>query len=292
MKAFLRPYTEHFIVLITNRVLLLFVFISLFTGCSRLLFYPYKTHVRTPEQLGLTYTDISVKTRDGIKIHGWFLPAQGLLKGSIYFLHGNAENVSTHVMSVAWLPEQGYQVFMIDYRGFGLSEGDPALPEIFMDIEAGIDWLLAQSHNKPVFLLGQSLGASLGLFFAGTCPAVKNQLDGVISDSSFTRYQDIVRHAASTTWLTWPLQYPASWLMTYPYDPIDVIDRIAPTPLLIVHGTADTIIPFEHSQRLYKKAGEPKQLLTTDDGHIQTFMREEHRLNVLEFLNRIAAKHH
>ncbi|MDO8843858.1 alpha/beta hydrolase [Methylicorpusculum sp.] len=275
----------------TSRLLLLLIMISLFTGCSRLLFYPYKTHVRTPKQLGLTYTDISVITRDGIKIHGWLLPAQGTLKGSIYFLHGNAENVSTHIMSVEWLPEQGYQVFMIDYRGFGLSEGEPALPDVFMDIEAGFDWLFAHSDNKPLFLLGQSLGASLGLFFAGTQPTVKNQLAGVISDSSFTRYNDIVRHAASTTWLTWPLQYPASWLMAYPYDPIDVIDRIAPTPLLIVHGTADTIIPFEHGQRLYEKAGEPKQFLKTDGGHIQTFMRPEHRLNVLAFLNRITTKH-
>ena len=292
MKAFPPPYTEHFSVIKTSQVLLLLAIISLITGCSRLLFYPYKTHVRTPEQLGLTYTDISLTTRDGIKIHGWFLPAQGRLKGSIYFLHGNAENVSTHIMSVAWLPEQGYQVFMIDYRGFGLSEGEPGLPDIFMDIETGFDWLSAQSQNKPVFLLGQSLGASLGIFFAGTRPAVKNQLDGVISDSSFTRYKDIVRHAASTTWLTWPLQYPASWLMAYPYDPIDVIDRIAPTPLLIVHGTADTIIPFEHGQRLYDRAGEPKQLLKTAEGHIQAFMRPEQRLNVLEFLNRIVAKSH
>jgi uncharacterized protein len=291
MKAFPRLYTEYFIVIKTSGVILLFVMISMVTGCSRLLFYPYKPHVRTPEQLGLTYTDISLTTRDGFKIHGWFLPAQGRLKGSIYFLHGNAENVSTHIMSVAWLPEQGYQVFMIDYRGFGLSEGEPALPDVFMDIEAGFDWLLARSLNKPVFLLGQSIGASLGIFFAGTRPVQIKPLDGVISDSSFTRYKDIVRHAASTTWLTWPFQYPASWLMTYPYDPIDVIDRIAPTPLLIVHGSADTLIPFEHGQRLYDKAGGPKQLLKTGDGHIQTFMRPEHRLIVLEFLNRIA-KHH
>ncbi|MBS3952647.1 MAG: alpha/beta fold hydrolase [Methylomicrobium sp.] len=292
MKAFPRSYTGYFIGIKTNRILLLLVIISLVSGCSRLLFYPYKTHVRTPEQLGLAYKDISLTTCDGIQIHGWFLPAEGRLKGSIYFLHGNAENVSTHIKSVAWLPEQGYQVFMIDYRGFGLSDGEPGLPDIFMDIETGFDWLLARSRNKPVFLLGQSLGASLGLFFAGTRPAVKNQLDGVISDSSFTRYKDIVRHAVSTTWLTWPFQYPASWLMTYPYDPIDVIDRIAPTPLLIVHGTADTLIPFEHAQQLYDKAGEPKQLLKTGDGHIQTFMRPEHRLIVLAFLNRIAAKHH
>lgn len=266
--------------------------ISLFSGCSRLLFYPYKLHIRTPEQLGLRYTNISVMSRDGIKIHGWLLPAQGTLKGSIYFLHGNAENISTHIMSVAWLSEQGYQVFMIDYRGFGFSEGEPALPDVFMDIEAGFDWLLAHSDDKPVFLLGQSLGASLGLFFAGTQPVVKNHLAGVISDSAFTRYKNIVRHAASTTWLTWPFQYPASWLMTYPYDPIDVVDRIAPTPLLIVHGTADTLIPFEHAQQLYDKAGEPKQLLKTGDGHIQTLMRPEHRFNVLEFLNRITTKQH
>jgi fermentation-respiration switch protein FrsA (DUF1100 family) len=258
------------------------------SACSKLLFYPLKHYVRTPETLGLSYRDITVETKDNLKIHGWLLPAQGALKGSVYFLHGNAENISTHIESVKWLPEQGYQVFLIDYRGFGASEGEPGLPEVFWDIEAGFDWLLNNSDHKSIFLLGQSIGASLGLYFAAAYAPARHHLAGVISDSAFSSYYQIVRHAAGSFWLTWPLQYPFAWAMDYPYNPIDAVGRIAPIPLLICHGINDRIIPFEQAEQLYRAAEPPKTLLKTEDGHIQTFVEPDNREFVLNFLNRLS----
>ena len=258
-------------------------------ACSGLLFYPYSQHLRNPRTLGLDYRDVVVQTGDNVKIHGWFLPAIGTLKGSVYFLHGNAENISTHIESVKWLPRQGYQVFLIDYRGFGLSEGRPFLPEVFLDIKAGFGWLIEHSRNKPVFLLGQSIGASLGVYFAATNPQAKRYLAGIISDSGFTDYFQIARHAASSFWLTWPFQYPIAWLMDYPYNAIDVIADLAPIPLLICHGKRDEIVPLEHAEQLYHAAKQPKLLLITEDGHIQTFINEKNRAFVLNFINRIGA---
>ena len=73
-----------------------------------------------------------------MRLHGWFLPAQIPSRGTILFLHGNAENVSTHIGSVAWLPAEGFNVFLIDYRGYGLSEGVPTLDGLHRDVEAAI----------------------------------------------------------------------------------------------------------------------------------------------------------
>ena len=255
-------------------------------ACSELLFFPYKQHFLTPESLGLAFQDVIISTEDKINIHGWLLPAQGKMKGSIYFLHGNAENISTHIESVRWLPAKGYQVFLIDYRGFGKSEGVPSLPGVFLDIDAGFHWLLQHSKNKPVFLLGQSIGASLGIYFVATNADAQQSLSAVISDSAFTDYYEIVRHAAASAWPTWPLQHFAAWFMDYPYNPLEVIDQIAPIPLLLIHGENDSIIPIDHCTLLYAKAGQPKKMLKTTGDHIQTFANLENRIFVLDFLKK------
>ena len=270
------------------KISVIIVFTLNLSACSKLLFFPYKQHVLTPESLGLDYQDVIISTEDNINIHGWLLPAQGKMKGSIYFLHGNAENISTHIESVGWLPAEGYQVFLIDYRGFGKSEGVPSLPEVFLDINAGFQWLLQHAKNKPVFLLGQSIGASLGIYFVATNPDAQHYLSAVISDSAFTDYYEIVRHAAASAWPTWPFQHFAAWSMDYPYNPIEVIDQIAPVPLLLVHGENDSIIPVDHCRLLFAKAGQPKKMLKTDGDHIQTFAYLKNRIFVLDFLNHIS----
>ena len=70
---------------------------------------------------------------DGTKLHAWFLPAGGTARGTVLHLHGNAANVSNHLPLVAWMPARGYNVLMLDYRGFGKSEGRPTLDGIVED---------------------------------------------------------------------------------------------------------------------------------------------------------------
>lgn len=269
----------------TVRHRLFIILVLLCSGCSSLLFYPEDHFALEPDEFGLEYQDIHLKTRDGLVIHAWFLPARGILKGSVYFLHGNASNVSNHIHSVKWLPEYGYQVLMIDYRGFGKSEGNPSIPEVFNDIEAGFDWLLARTEQKPLFLLGQSIGASLGIYFATTHNTARQHLSGIVSDAAFTGYFQIARDVAGRNWLTWPLQYPLAWLMDYPYNPINVIDRVAPTPLLFFHSVNDAIIPFEHGRQLFEAARPPKRFYATQGKHIHTLHSPQNRKILLDFFD-------
>ena len=266
------------------------IIVCLFTvflcGCSGLMFHPYRAHVRTPEMVDLQYEDVFLETQDQVKIHGWFLPAQAKLKGSVYFLHGNAENISTHIASVYWLPEQGYQVFLLDYRGYGLSEGEPDLPEVFLDIEASFSWLLKRAEQKPMFILGQSLGASLATYFVAHNESVRENLAGLVSDAAFTNYFEIARHVSSKLWITWPLQYPIGWAMDYPFHPIEAINKISPIPVLIVHSKDDHIIPFEHGEQLYETAKQPKSFLATQGMHGYTFSFIKNRHLLLGFFRR------
>jgi uncharacterized protein len=265
------------------------------TACNSVLFFPGKIWVQTPDQLGLTYKDVALIAEDGVKLSAWWLAAEAEVKGSVLFLHGNAENISTHIHSVAWLPAQGYQVLLLDYRGYGRSEGQPALPDVFMDIEAALTWLTnaPETQGKPRIVLGQSLGASMGGYVVGRQSAStvwSRQLDAVILDAGFSRYSDIAQEAAASHWLTWPLQYPAAWMMPTQYDLVDVVANISPTPLLLIHGTQDQVIPYHHVEALYEAANKPKNRLRYDGPHIGTFNDEENQQLVVDFLDRVIAR--
>jgi fermentation-respiration switch protein FrsA (DUF1100 family) len=262
------------------------------SGCTSLLFYPMKPWVRTPSALGIEYEDIELMSADGTKLSAWWLEAEGEVNGTVIFFHGNAENISTHLGSVYWLPERGYQVMLLDYRGYGRSQGKPGIPEIFDDIAAGLEWTLAEPRaaGKPVFMLGQSLGAAMSGYVIANRPDLRQGLTAVALDAAFASYSDIAKEVASRNWLTWSFQYPAAWAMPNDYDLIDYIGEISPTPVLIIHGTADEIIPFSNGEALFDAAGDPKNFLRYDGPHIQTFRDLELRTLVLGFFNVAATR--
>jgi len=261
------------------------------TGCSGILFFPQEEQVLTPDQLDIEYEDIFLESSDNVTVHGWWLKATEPVLGTIYFLHGNAENISTHIRNIYWLPRRGYQVFLIDYRGFGLSTGTPTLPGALEDIRTGFQFVVDRNagHGKPIYLLGQSLGASMALYFAATDPAAKQQLNAVISDAAFSRYSDIARYAAGRSWLTWVIQYPVSWSMIRGYDPIDYVAEISPVRLLLIHSRDDQIIPFINSQQLREAASPPKTFYETRGPHTATFRSEQNREYLLNYMARTAS---
>ncbi len=274
------------------RACLLLLLIVALSGCSGLLFFPGKNWVRTPEQLGIEYRDVALTSEDGVKLSAWWLEPRGEVKGTILFLHGNAENISTHIGSVYWLPELGYQVLLLDYRGYGHSEGTASLPAVFNDINAAFDWMLAQPEvqDKPVYLLGQSLGASMGGYVVATNADYRKQLDGVVLDAGFASYSEIAREVASRHWLTWAFQYPAGWSMPGAYDLVDHVANISPTPVLIIHGTQDDVVPFKQGERIFAASNKPKSFFRYDGPHIGTFKDLGIRDLFLQFLAEAPAR--
>jgi fermentation-respiration switch protein FrsA (DUF1100 family) len=262
----------------------------LLTGCSGLFFYPDQNTYITPDRLNLEFDDIFIKTPDGETLHGWWLPAQSEPKGTVYFLHGNAQNISSHIMNVAWLPKRRYNVFLIDYRGFGRSSGAPDIEGALQDAEAGLRWLVSRPEvqNQPLFLLGQSLGGALGTALASEWVKRKEQppLDGVILDGTFSGFRAIAREKLGGFWLTWPFQIPLSWTITDEYEGSEYIAGINPVPVMIIHSVRDGIIPFHHGQQLYEAAEEPKTFLQTDTPHASTFVIPAYKEKVLEFMDR------
>lgn len=266
------------------------IFATALSGCSNLLFYPLKTHLHTPGELNLAYEDVSISTTDNEQLHAWWLQATTATKakGSILFLHGNAENISTHFASIAWLPQEGYNVLALDYRGYGLSTGEPDLEGVMTDIGAAFNWLISnKSKEAPFIILGQSIGGALALSFVGSSEVARANTSALIIDSGFESFQGIAREKLSTFWLTWPLQYPLSWLITSEYDPIKVIHTIKPMPIFYIHSVNDQVIPYQHGKTLHKLSSPTATLLTTNAPHISSFMLESARQSTLEYLDKI-----
>jgi len=255
------------------RYLLLSISFLNLSGCSSLFFFPEKVHYFTPTQANINFDDIYLKTEDGETIHGWHLKPNQKSKGIVYFLHGNAENISTHTGSVVWLIEEGYEIFALDYRGFGKSTGSPDLQGALIDIKKGYEWVISEegANQRNVFILGQSLGAALTLSFASHTPALEAHVKGIIVDAGFPSFRGIANEKLSEVWLTWPFQYPLSWLIPSQYDAENNINKIAPIPLLVIHSTNDAIIPYHHGEKIYQQASSPKEFLPTNTPHTATF---------------------
>jgi fermentation-respiration switch protein FrsA (DUF1100 family) len=260
-------------------------------GCSNLtslLFYPQQQYVRTPADINLIYEEVTLQAGDGTELVSWFLPAfkasgeAGRDAPIVLFLHGNAENISTHIGSVYWLPEKGVNVFLLDYRGYGHSAGEPYIPAIFQDVEASLIWLRHRFPKRKIFILGQSIGSAIATTSMALFEEQYN-LTGLVLDASFTGYRDIAQYVtlnSAVTWIAWPF----TWLLPTDWDPSNYVAEISPKPLLMFHSPDDGVLPYAQGRALYEQANEPKIWQESKGGHIQTFNFEEYREVLLNFL--------
>lgn len=260
---------------------------ALLAGCTNLFFYPWPQHVRTPEQIGLVYEDIWLEADDGVRLHGWFLPAQGPACTTVLFLHGNAENISTHIASVYWLPPRRFNVFLLDYRGYGASAGRPSLAGIQRDIDAAMRYVLARADPAGIVIFGQSLGAAAGIYYTAHSDH-RPRIRALVVESAFVSHRAIAGEKLAEFWLTWPLQWLAGLTVSDAYRPLSAIPSVAPVPLLLIHGERDRIVPIAHAERLYAAARAPKDFWRYDGGHIAAFRSEAMRDRLVSYLTRHA----
>lgn len=232
----------------------------------------------SPEVFKFTKQDRFFTAEDGTIIHAWQLPTKEEKRGTIFFLHGNAQNLSYHVANVYWLVEKGWEVVLIDYRGYGRSVGEPDFASVQKDALAGYQALLNQrSDNRPIIVWGQSLGASIAINMAANLPP-SDLPQGLIIDSSFSSHRKIMQETLGKSWITWLFQYPLSWPITTEYSPDQSISQIEQVPLLIVHSENDPLISSSHAKTLFELAKAPKQLwISQQQGHITIWNNEKWR---------------
>jgi fermentation-respiration switch protein FrsA (DUF1100 family) len=263
--------------------------IFLAPGCTQTFFQPQRALIATPERAGLRYEAVTLRAADGVELLTWFLPARGTPQATVLFLHGNAENISTHFMNVAWMPAEGFNVLALEYRGYGGSGGTPSLGGVQLDIDAALQALVERPdvERRRIVVFGQSLGGALAIHYAARGKH-RNALRAVIADSAFADYRAIVKEKLAGFLLTWPFQWLPALTVDNDYSPLASVRAVSPLPLVLIHGERDAIVPAHHSKRLYEAAAQPKELwLLPAAGHIQSAGDPALRRRLSEFVRRV-----
>lgn len=242
--------------------------------------------IKDPAIEAMARDDVWFASGDGTRLHGWLFrpPREG--KGLCVFLHGYEDNISTHTANVIWLVEAGYGLFAIDYRGHGLSEGAPTMAGVNADALAAIDEAvrLQGAHSGRLFVIGQSMGGAIAAWAVANSPH-KDRVTGLILDAAFSSYSAIARESLSKSPTKWPLRY-FTFLLNDSYSPVLWIDKVAPVPVLIIHGEDDSTVAPYHARTLFDAARVPKALwIIKDKGHPRALTDEETRRRMLEYMD-------
>ena len=222
---------------------------------------PGRTLTMTPTNVGMDYQDVSIETTDGVTLHGWFIA--GRTSQVLLFFHGNAGNISHRLDSIRLFQDLGLSVLIIDYRGYGQSEGRTTERGIYRDADAAWRYLIEGRGivASDIVIFGRSLGASVASRLAA-----QQQPLALIVESSFTSVPDIAQDLYP--WL------PARWLSRLSHATRDYV-RDVRCPVLVVHSRDDEIIPFHHGEAIFASANEPRTLLAIRGTHNDAFLRDE-----------------
>jgi fermentation-respiration switch protein FrsA (DUF1100 family) len=273
------------------RAIFLVILATSVSACTQLFFQPDRFLVHTPDTFGVAYEPVEVRAADGTALFGWFLPSEGPSRATVLFLHGNGQNISSHIASVAWMPRAGFNVLALDYRGYGRSGGSPSLPGLLLDIDAAMNTLMDRpdADLQRIVVFGQSLGGSLAIYYVAHS-RYRGNVCAVVAESSFSDYRAIAREKLASHFITWPFQWLPWLTVDDSYSPEATVSALSPIPLLLIHGDADKLVPLRHSQRLYELAASPKDLwVVRGSGHIQAMQDPSVRTHLTSFLDCVCA---
>lgn len=222
---------------------------------------PGRALERTPADIDVDYDDVWIETSDGVRLHGWFMP--GGSDRVLLFFHGNAGNISHRLGSIRQFLQLGLSVLIIDYRGYGQSDGRTTEQGIYRDAAAAWRYLTETrgTSQDQIVVFGRSMGASAAAYLAA-----HNRPRALIVESSFTSVPDIA--SEYYPWL------PVRWLSRLRHSTEDFV-RQAGSPVLVIHSEDDEIVPFRHGEAIFAAAAEPRTFLAIRGSHNDAFLRDE-----------------
>jgi len=214
-----------------------------------MIFYPVRGVATTPDRLGVDGEEVFFTAEDGVRIHAFYLPAPGARR-ALLFLHGNAGNASHRLPNAVELVRLDCSVLVLDYRGYGLSEGRATETGVYADARAGLGHLIEQRGfpENRVIVFGRSLGGAVAVDLAK-----ERNLAGVILESTFPSVAEVVSSGPVGSWL--------GALAGRRFESASKIAQIQ-APLLYFHGDRDEVVRYELGRRLFDAAPEPKAFET------------------------------
>jgi uncharacterized protein len=226
------------------------------------------------EDVSRGFQDHWVPVGDGQKLHAWYLASPDAKAPAVLYLHGARWNLTGSATRIERWRRLGFSVLAVDYRGFGRSAAvAPTEAYAYEDAEAAWNHLATLAAGKPRFIVGHSLGGAIATELARRHP----EASGLVLESTFTSVQDMVDQSA------WGF-LPVGLILTQKFDTLAKIGEVK-MPVLITHGTRDSIVPFAMGERLYQAARSPKRFIRVEGaGHhnLSGVAFEEYRAAIAE----------
>lgn len=214
------------------------------------IYYPYRIdrqRVFPPYAPG--QEELFITCADGCTINGLFVPGKHTMPAVLIF-HGNGGNITHRDFIIRAFSRLGYPTLLIDYHGYGKSEGKPSEKNLYLDGEASLEWLMKQKHFRPdeVVLYGESLGGGVAVELA-----TRYTCKGLILVSTFASLASIARSH-------FPFNcFPVNLMLLDRFDNLSKIAGVD-APLLFLHGTEDEIVDPEESVALFETATAQKKI--------------------------------
>lgn len=274
---------------------------GIWIGSERMLRPAWYRHPRAPQtpphSPDLPLLDVDFPNGRGGRLRGWYVPAAGTARLPVIAVHGAGGDRTNFLPQARWLRAAGHPVLLFDLGEHGLSDGSGRGLGFGQrergDIVAALDFLARSDGRAHAAVIGVSMGAASALLAAAAEPRIA----AVIADASWARLEDVMRFFARQMPYLPDLLIPQVKTLAYlrigardAREPLDVIERIAPRPLLLMHGSADSVVPARESRRLFERAREPKRLWILDGGEharLHEQAPELYRRLVLDFLARV-----
>ena len=247
------------LLLATALVIYLTALAGLYVFQRHLLYFP-DAQETPPAAVGLPQAERRhLTTPDGERLLAWRLaPAPGA--PVVVYFHGNGGGIDLRAQRFAAFAAAGFGVWAVEYRGYGGSTGSPSEAGLTLDAETAYQAALADAPPERIVLLGESLGSGLAVKLAA-----RHAVGAVALDSPYT---SIVEVAAAKFWM-----FPVRWLIADRFASDAVIAQVK-APLLVVHGTADPVVPFRYGRRLFDLATSKKTFITVEGaGHLAMGLR-------------------
>ncbi|NJR66078.1 MAG: alpha/beta hydrolase [Leptolyngbyaceae cyanobacterium CRU_2_3] len=228
-----------------------------------MIFLPSAQIQTTPEAFNLPYEKVWIAIRSGSRVeqlYGWWIPGNSPDAPVVLHFHGNAVNIGANLDQADRFHQLGWSVLLMDYRGYGQSEGNfPQEKQVYQDAEAMWNYLTRDRHIPPeqIILYGHSLGGAIAIELATHHPNAA----GLIVESSFTSIRQMIDRTMNLD------LFPVDLLLTQRFNSINKVAALQ-VPVLFIHGTADQRTLPDMSAALYEAAPQPKQLyLVPAAGH-------------------------
>ncbi|XP_047543994.1 protein ABHD13 [Vanessa atalanta] len=262
----------------------------LYSAQDLLLYYPNdppdsRVFVLQPSNYKLPYESVKIKSKDGFKIHMFLIkqPTVSNHRPTMIFFHGNAGNMGQRLCNVSgFYHKLNINILLVEYRGYGLSEGSPSEQGLYMDAQTAFDYLMQRNDidRTQIILFGRSLGGAVAIDLASRLE-YKNKIWALIVENTFTSIPDMAKILLKWRCLNWLPMF----CHKNKYMSLHKMSSVS-SATLVVCGACDALVPPRMARELLVRCGAPLKRLAvlSGGGHDDTWTRPDYYAALQRFL--------